>query len=121
MVAVGVVFSAGGKVYSFDPAGLELSWAEQVICQTSRGQELGRVVRPNHDLPDDSYPLKKVIRRATDLDAEIAAANRDEARAAVRAFRPVLREQQPRVKPISAELVFDGSRLVFAYESDEKP
>jgi cell fate regulator YaaT (PSP1 superfamily) len=121
VIAAGVVFSAGGKVYSFDPAGLELSWADQVICQTSRGQELGRVVRPNHELPEEGHPLKRVVRRATDLDAEIAAENRSEARAAMRTFRTVLREQRTRVKPISAELVFDGSRLVFAYESDEKP
>ena len=38
---VGVVFQPGGKVYSFDPAGLELRWDEKVICQTSRGREMG--------------------------------------------------------------------------------
>ena len=37
---VGVVFQQGGKVYSFDPAGLELHWNESVICQTARGREL---------------------------------------------------------------------------------
>ena len=46
-IAVGVVFSPGGKVYSFDPGGLELAWNEKVVCQTSRGQELGRVVQAN--------------------------------------------------------------------------
>ena len=35
--AVNVVFSPGGKVYSFDPNGLELAWDERVICSTSRG------------------------------------------------------------------------------------
>ena len=34
--AVGVVFSPGGKVYSFDPGELELAWDDRVICQTSR-------------------------------------------------------------------------------------
>jgi hypothetical protein len=29
---VGVVFQPGGKVYSFDPGGLELRWDERVIC-----------------------------------------------------------------------------------------
>ena len=28
--AVGVVFSPGGKVYSFDPNGLELTWNRKV-------------------------------------------------------------------------------------------
>jgi cell fate regulator YaaT (PSP1 superfamily) len=122
MIAVGVVFSPGAKVYSFDPAGLELGWSEMVICQTSRGQELGRVVRPNHELESSGGPpLKKVVRRATELDGETAAQNREEAKRAMRVLRTVLREQDTWVKPISAELVFDGSRLVFAYESEEKP
>jgi cell fate regulator YaaT (PSP1 superfamily) len=121
MIAVGVVFSPGGKVYSFDPAGLELGWGDRVICQTSRGQELGRVVRGNHDVENGGPPLKRIVRRATELDDEAVAQNRGEARQAMRAFRTVLREQSTWVKPISAEIVFDGSRVVFAYESEQKP
>ena len=58
--AVGVVFSPGGKVYSFDPDGLELAWNTKVICHTSRGQELGRVVQPNYELdapPPQPLPI----------------------------------------------------------------
>ena len=64
--SVGVVFSQGGKVYSFDPNGLELRWDERVICQTARGLEHGRVVqasRPHDDVAGP--PLRKVLRRAT--------------------------------------------------------
>jgi cell fate regulator YaaT (PSP1 superfamily) len=121
-VAVGVVFSPGGKVYSFDPVGLELAWNEKVICQTSRGQELGRVVKASHELSEERRaPLKKVIRRATDVDREVWEANREEARAAMRVFREVIREQGALVKPVSAELVFDGSRVVMAYEAEQRP
>ncbi|HSK15875.1 MAG TPA: regulatory iron-sulfur-containing complex subunit RicT [Gaiellaceae bacterium] len=120
-VAVGVVFSPGGKVYSFDPGGLELSWNEQVVCQTSRGQELGRVVQAGHDLEAESpSPLKPVVRRATEVDRERAAANREEARAAMRVFREVVREQGVQVKPVAAELVFDGSRIVISYETEQR-
>ena len=120
MVAVGVVFSSGGKVYSFDPAGLELAWNEKVICQTSRGQELGRVVEPNHEAARGGPPLKKVIRRATELDDETAQENRREARRAMLVLRDAMQKQGIRFKAISAEIVFDGSRVVFAYESAEK-
>jgi cell fate regulator YaaT (PSP1 superfamily) len=121
-VAVGVVFSPGGKVYSFDPVGLELVWNERVICNTSRGQELGRVVKPNHPVPgEEAVPRKKVIRRATEVDRELWEENRVEARRAMAVFREVLREQGAAVKPVSAELVFDGSRFVFAYEARERP
>ena len=120
--AVGVVFSPGGKVYSFDPGGLELAWNENVICATSRGQELGRVVKPNHEAGNEvAGDLKKVVRRATELDLETVAANRLEAKRAMRVFRDLLRRQPARVKPVAAELVFDGSRYVFSYEADERP
>ena len=121
-IAVGVVFSPGGKVYSFDPGGLELGWNEQVVCQTSRGQELGRVVQANHELDGEpATPLKRVVRRATEVDHETAASNREEARRAMRVFRDVIKQQGAELKPVAAELVFDGSRVVFSYESERRP
>jgi cell fate regulator YaaT (PSP1 superfamily) len=121
-LGVGVVFSPGGKVYSFDPGGLELAWNTRVICQTSRGLELGRVVKPNYELEDEPpQPLKKVVRRATQTDEETYEMNRVEAKRAMRVFREVLRQTGLELKPVSAELVFDGSRLVFAFESEGRP
>ena len=119
--AVGVVFSPGGKVYSFDPAGLELAWNAKVICHTSRGQELGRVVKPNHELEaDPGQPLKRVVRRATSADEDVAAENKIEARRAMKVLREALRVRELDVKPVSAELVFDGSRVVFSYQSEAR-
>lgn len=121
-IAVGVVFSRGGKVYSFDPGGLELAWNEKVVCQTSRGQELGRVVKPNHELPNGSSPaLKRVVRRATETDEETDVENRLEAKRAMLVFREVMRAQGVEVKPVAAELVFDGSRIVFSYQAQGRP
>ena len=120
--AVGVVFSPGGKVYSFDPGGLELAWNTKVICHTSRGQELGRVVKPNYALESaPSQPLKRVVRRATASDEELVAQNRVEAKRAMTVLRELLRATDLEVKAVSAELVFDGSRIVFSYQSETRP
>jgi cell fate regulator YaaT (PSP1 superfamily) len=120
--AVGVVFSPGGKVYSFDPGDLALAWNDKVICQTSRGRELGRVVRERHTVPDEELTgrLKRVVRRASEADEERARGNREEARRAMQAFREAIGRLNVPMKPISAELVFDGSRLVFAYGAEGK-
>jgi cell fate regulator YaaT (PSP1 superfamily) len=119
---VGVVFSPGGKVYSFDPNGLELTWNTKVICHTSRGQELGRVVQPNYELESrPAPPLKRVVRRATPADEETAAKNRVEAKQAMKILRELLRGSDLELKPVSAELVFDGSRIVFSYQSETRP
>jgi cell fate regulator YaaT (PSP1 superfamily) len=120
--AVGVVFSPGGKVYSFDPCGLELAWNTKVICHTSRGQELGRVVKPNHELDSaPAQPLKRVVRRATSADEEVAEKNGVEEKRAMKVFRELLRASEFDLKPVSAELVFDGSRVVFSYQSEGRP
>src|SRR6185312_773405 len=120
--AVGVVFSPGGKVYSFDPGGLELAWNTKVICHTSRGQELGRVVQPNYELESaPQQPLKRIVRRATSADEELAAENRVEAKQAMKVMRELLRGRDLELKPVSAELVFDGSRIVFYYQSESRP
>ena len=122
MEAVGVVLSEGGRVYSFDPAGLELAWNDKVICQTAHGQEFGRVVKPNHELVDaPQAPLKKIIRRATELDHEKVFENRAEAMRAMRLFRELLEQYGIRVKPVSVEIIFDGSRAVVSYTADERP
>lgn len=120
--AVGVVFSPGGKVYSFDPNGLELAWNTKVICHTSRGQELGRVVQPNYELEaPPAQPLKRVVRRATSADEETVAKNRAEAKKAMKVLRELLRGSDLQLKPVSAELVFDGSRIVFSYQAETRP
>ena len=122
-VAVGVVFSPGGKVYSFDPGGLELAWNEKVICQTSRGQELGRVVKANHELDASRRDAAEEGRPPRDRGRPRDCARRTarRRRRAMRVFREVIREQGVAAKPVSAELVFDGSRVVFSYEAEQRP
>jgi cell fate regulator YaaT (PSP1 superfamily) len=119
---VGVVFQPGGKVYSFDPAGLELRWDENVICQTARGRELGRVVEANHEIPEAELtgPLKRVIRRCAPDDDEQVRKNRVEAKRAMLLFRELAKRLELPLKPLSAEMVFDQSRIVFSYGSEER-
>jgi cell fate regulator YaaT (PSP1 superfamily) len=120
---VGVVFQPGGKVYSFDPAGLELRWDERVICQTARGRDYGRVVQANHIVPDEELtgPLKRIVRRAVPGDEEQLKSNRVEAKRAMLLFRELIKRHGLPVKPVSSELVFDGSRLTLSYSAEERP
>jgi len=119
---VGVVFQQGGKVYSFDPAGLELRWNENVICQTARGRELGRVVQANYEVPEAELtgPLKRVIRRSGVEDEEQVRKNRVEAKRSMLLFRELSQRHELAIKPLSAEMVFDQSRIVFSYGSEER-
>ena len=44
---IGVRFRTAGKIYYFDPAGLEIKTGDNVIVETSRGIEYGYVVMGN--------------------------------------------------------------------------
>ena len=64
---VGVRFKPVGKIYHFNPAGLEIKKNDLVVVETSRGVELGKVVVPEKEISPESInqPLKDVLRIAT--------------------------------------------------------
>ena len=121
-LAVGVVFSPGGKVYSFDPNGLDLHWNEYVICQTSRGLEHGRVVQAKRD--HDETTGRRCARSC-------AAPPRVTPRRSRRTRPPRPRPcapSRPRcegdggtgARAVAAEVVFDGSRVVLSFRAEER-
>ena len=71
---VGVRFHQAGKVYYFDAADNEVEVGDYVVVETSRGQELGKVViSPKQVLFSDvTEPLKPVVRKAQAEDVERA-------------------------------------------------
>ena len=65
---IGVRFKSNGKMYYFDPQGLEIAPGTGVIVETARGVEYGDCVQGNTDVPDQQVvqPLKRVVRVATE-------------------------------------------------------
>ena len=76
---IGVRFRKAGKVYFFDPVGLEIKTGDCVIVETARGIEYGRVVIGSKEVEDDKviHPLKSVIRVATEEDHAIERRNKE--------------------------------------------
>ena len=64
---IGVRFKSNGKMYYFDPQGLEITPGTGVIVETARGVEYGDCVQGNTDVPDQQVvqPLKRVVRVAS--------------------------------------------------------
>ena len=66
---VGVRFKKAGKIYYFRPGKCELAIGDEVIVETVRGMECGRVVLgPREAEENGSQPLKTVQRKATEQD-----------------------------------------------------
>ena len=69
-------------------------------------------------MPEQAGRLKRIVRRATATDEERLRENREEASRAMAVFHDAIRRHVLPIKPIAAELVFDGSRLVFSYGAE---
>jgi cell fate regulator YaaT (PSP1 superfamily) len=119
---VGVRFKRAGKVYYFDPAGVELKVYDYVVVQTARGVELGQVtIAPKQVLASEvTTELKPIVRKASEEDAKRAqdfSAREDNALA--ECAKIITRLNLP-MKLVSAEYNLDGSRLTFYFSADER-
>ena len=67
---VGIRFKRAGRIYYFDPAGIDLEVNNYVVVKTARGLELGWVViAPKQVLASElTEPLKPVVRKAEPED-----------------------------------------------------
>ena len=76
---IGVRFRPAGKVYFFDPAGMDIKTGDHVIVETARGIEFGHVVLGSRAVDESKViqPLKPVIRMATAADEETERRNKE--------------------------------------------
>ena len=119
---VGVRFRRAGKVYYFDPAGIDLQINDGVIVETSRGLELGRVViAPRQVLASEvKEPLKPIMRKAEPDDIERAQELESKADEALIECGKLIDELKLPMKLIFAEYNVDGSRLTFSFSAEER-
>lgn len=119
-LVVGVSFKPAGRVYSFDPNGLELKINDQVLIETTRGIELGRIKHSARDVPDDKIisPLKRVLRTATDEDRAQAAANEEKAGQALLLCRERVNARGMQMKLMRAEYQFDRTQVTIFFAAE---
>ena len=117
---VGVRFRKAGKIYYFDPKGLQLSVGTKVIVETVRGLEIGDVVIANR-MEDENrcfLPLSPVIRAATEEDLKRARENEEKEKEALRICEEKAKKRNPEMTLMGAEYTFDGSKVIFSFVAD---
>ena len=117
-----VVFRGGGKVYQFDAGGLELAPGDQVVVDTTRGADFGRLVKgPDEvDAADAPGGLKKIRRKATQEDLD-AVASHGAAEAEVKQVcRELVAELGLDMKVVEARQAFDGGKLTITFFAEER-
>jgi len=119
---VGIRFKRAGKVYYFDPAGIDLEANDYVIVKTSRGLELGQVIiSPKQVLASEvTMPLKPILRKAEAEDVKRAQEFESKEQEALAECGKLIAKLGLPMKLLSAEYNLDGSRLTFLFSAGER-
>ena len=117
---VGIRFQKAGKIYYFDPCGLDLETGMHAIVETARGMEMGTVLIPPKDVEDDKIiqPLKPVLRVATEEDEVIAEQNKEKEKEAFEVCKEKILKHGLEMKLIHAEYTFDNNKLLFYFTAE---
>ncbi|WP_324822564.1 stage 0 sporulation family protein [Sinanaerobacter sp. ZZT-01] len=121
MVKVASVrFKTAGKVYYFDPDGLELSKDDHVIVETARGMEYGTLIAEIKEVKEEELvqPLKKIIRLADEKDAEVHVENQKKKERAMKLCQEKVDKHKLVMKLIDVEYTFDNSKIIFYFTAD---
>ncbi|MFH1032446.1 MAG: stage 0 sporulation family protein [Chloroflexota bacterium] len=119
---VGIRFKRAGKVYYFDPSGLDLAVNDYVVVESERGIDLGQVViSPKQVLANElKTPLKPVVRKATDEDIQRAQEFENKEKEALIEAGKLIGKLNLPMKLLSAEYTLDGSRVIFYFSAEER-
>ena len=106
MVSIlGVRFKAAGKIYYFDPQGIDANRGDYVVVETSRGIEYGEVIHGIKEVEDSviTKPLKGVLRIATDEDTRRFNENKEKEKEAYKICAEKIEEHGLEMKFVEVE------------------
>ena len=119
---IGVRFKSVGKIYYFDPAGLEIKMGDKVIVETARGVECGEVALTDRDIDETRFssPLKKVIRVANRQDFAQIERNKKKEADAFEICQQKIAAHKLKMNLIEVECTFDNSKLLFYFTAENR-
>ena len=117
---IGVRFKRLGKIYFFDPKWLVVKKGENVIVETSQGEEIAEVVVPNRLVEEEKIttPLKKVLRLASQRDLKHAEECRKKEKEAFEVCKKKIKEHGLEMTLTDVEYKFDNSKILFYFTAD---
>ncbi|MCQ2969577.1 MAG: stage 0 sporulation family protein [Clostridium sp.] len=117
---IGVRFKKAGKIYYFDPAGLDIEKGNFVVVETARGVEFGECVIGLKEINENDVitPLKSVVRVATSSDIEKHTQNKEKEKDAFNICLKKITEHNLTMKLIDVEYTFDNNKVIFYFTAD---
>jgi cell fate regulator YaaT (PSP1 superfamily) len=117
---VGVKFRESGKVYYFDPNGIDCDCGSHVIVETARGLEYAVVTMSKRNVKGSEVvlPLRKLVRIATANDERRHDDNLEKETEAFNMCLSKIEEHRLEMKLVDVEYAFDNSKLLFYFTSE---
>ncbi len=117
---MGVRFLQSCRPYYFGAGEIEAGRGDKVIVSTSKGTDIGVVLFPPVEMPEDkiTQPLQPVLRLATADDLAKVDANREKEKKAFAIAKEKIELHNPEMKLVSVEYAFDGSKILFYFIAD---
>jgi cell fate regulator YaaT (PSP1 superfamily) len=117
---IGVRFRKNGKIYFFSPNELNIEVGQNVIVETARGIEYGKVVLGRRTIKSEKVisTLKSVIRVATPEDDQIDQKNKEKSKEAFRICLEKIEKHNLAMKLIDCEYTFDNNKVLFYFTAD---
>lgn len=117
---VGVRFKNTGKVYYFDPMGMEISKGQLLIVETAKGIECGTAQYAVKEVSDSSItpPLRPVLRIANDEDMKTIEKNKKKEADAYAICERKIAQHNLEMSLTGVDYSFDGTKIVFYFTAD---
>lgn len=119
---IGVRFKSVGKIYYFDPIGLDIKMNDKVIVETARGVECGEVCMCDREIDETQFanPIKPIIRIATKQDFAAIEKNRQKEKDAFRICEEKIKVHKLKMNLIDVECTFDNNKLLFYFTAENR-
>lgn len=117
---VGIRFKEVGKVYYFDPDGMQFKKGDRAVVETARGVECGEIAMENREVDDSEIvkPLKRIVRPANETDLRVVRENRAKEQKAFSICEEKIRAHNLDMKLVDVEYTFDGGKILFYFTAD---
>lgn len=108
-------FKSAGKIYNFDPNGIDIQEGDNVIVETARGLEFGTALGGIKEIDEEDIvaPLKPIIRKATEEDEIIHEENVRKKENAIALCQEKVENRGLDMKLIDVEYTFDSTKIIF--------
>lgn len=118
---IGVRLKKTGKLAYYNPMGFGFRIGDNVIVLTSKGEEIGRVVKIiDKEQAPQGIEIQNIVKPATKKDIEISKENEKKAEDALIFCKLKAKELNLNMKLLFAEYTFDLSKLTIYFVAEER-